>query len=246
MKLTHTLIITSLACITAAQGAALLIDFDNNGPAAPGNTQAGWEAFSDSGDGAASNKSVNYSGYTDLASGNITVTTTGVTHTRNYNNGGGTAPNFPGGDLDRVYNDMILSNTLNPFNVAIAGLAAGTFQITTHHLAQGSVAATTSNKSSFDILVTDADSAAFSQDEGNFLMGAGSTTTFFAPTVHVFEVTSNGTDAVILRIDPTLLAGGGQGAWTGLSGLEIAAVPEPSSTALLGLGGLALIFRRRK
>jgi hypothetical protein len=28
--------------------------------------------------------------------------------------------------------------------------------------------------------------------------------------------------------------------------LDIAAVPEPSTTALLGLGGLALILRRRK
>jgi hypothetical protein len=28
--------------------------------------------------------------------------------------------------------------------------------------------------------------------------------------------------------------------------LNITSVPEPSSTALLGLGGLALIFRRRK
>ncbi|MFK7909974.1 MAG: LamG domain-containing protein [Akkermansiaceae bacterium] len=29
-------------------------------------------------------------------------------------------------------------------------------------------------------------------------------------------------------------------------GLDLASIPEPSSTALLGLGGLALIFRRRK
>ena len=31
-----------------------------------------------------------------------------------------------------------------------------------------------------------------------------------------------------------------------INGLEISAVPEPSTTALLGLGGLALILRRRK
>lgn len=31
-----------------------------------------------------------------------------------------------------------------------------------------------------------------------------------------------------------------------VNGLQIAAVPEPSSTALLGLGGLALLLRRRK
>ncbi|MGJ8658192.1 MAG: PEP-CTERM sorting domain-containing protein [Akkermansiaceae bacterium] len=34
--------------------------------------------------------------------------------------------------------------------------------------------------------------------------------------------------------------------YAGISQLELTAVPEPSSTALLGLGGLALILRRRK
>ncbi len=36
--------------------------------------------------------------------------------------------------------------------------------------------------------------------------------------------------------------------YTGISdvGFDTVAVPEPSSTALLGLGGLALILRRRK
>jgi hypothetical protein len=34
--------------------------------------------------------------------------------------------------------------------------------------------------------------------------------------------------------------------WGAFNGLALVAVPEPSSTALLGLGGLALILRRRK
>ncbi|NWK55807.1 PEP-CTERM sorting domain-containing protein [Verrucomicrobiaceae bacterium N1E253] len=38
---------------------------------------------------------------------------------------------------------------------------------------------------------------------------------------------------------------GSKSAW-GLDNLDISAVPEPSSTALIGLGGLALILRRRK
>jgi hypothetical protein len=33
---------------------------------------------------------------------------------------------------------------------------------------------------------------------------------------------------------------------TGYSEIDVFAVPEPSTTALLGLGGLALILRRRK
>ena len=41
-----------------------------------------------------------------------------------------------------------------------------------------------------------------------------------------------------------VLGGGGTG--TEFSAYQLRAVPEPSSTALLGLGGLALILRRRK
>lgn len=40
--------------------------------------------------------------------------------------------------------------------------------------------------------------------------------------------------------------GGGSADNVGISAITLAAVPEPSSTALLGLGGLALIMRRRK
>ena len=47
-----------------------------------------------------------------------------------------------------------------------------------------------------------------------------------------------------LRVDEGLVAGGDNRRV--VSGLIISAVPEPSTTALLGLGGLALILRRRK
>lgn len=58
----------------------------------------------------------------------------------------------------------------------------------------------------------------------------------------VATVALNGSNALVL--DLTTDAGGGY-RLQGLA-LEVAAVPEPSSTALLGLGGLALILRRRK
>ena len=54
--------------------------------------------------------------------------------------------------------------------------------------------------------------------------------------------TSDGAGTLTFGIDG--LPGGGER--TVLNGFQLEAVPEPSTTALLGLGGLALILRRRK
>jgi hypothetical protein len=53
----------------------------------------------------------------------------------------------------------------------------------------------------------------------------------------VLGVSPDGSGQIVLSLDASNPA---------LNGLLIEAVPEPSSTALLGLGGLALILRRRK
>jgi hypothetical protein len=93
--------------------------------------------------------------------------------------------------------------------------------------------------------VQDADSPAFGQLVGNFPMGLGNTSTF-DPTVITFEVESNGSDDIIVQMDATVIGtGGNTGGWYGYNGMEIDVIPEPSSLALLGLGGLALLRRRR-
>ena len=125
--------------------------------------------------------------------------------------------------------------------VIIGGLKAGTYQFTTHHLTEGVLATV---MSTFNLAVQDADSTAFGQNVGLFSMGKGSTTTFFAPTVPVFTVTSNGTDPISLRITTASIGNtGGQSQWVGINGLEI--VPEPSTTLLSAIGMLALLRRRR-
>ena len=53
------------------------------------------------------------------------------------------------------------------------------------------------------------------------------------------NATSSGSGVILLSIDNTSKT-------SRINGLEISAVPEPTTTALLGLGGLALILRRRK
>ncbi len=239
MKLTHTLIITSLACITAAQGALFQLDFSSR------QTQASpWETINGTG-----TPTGTYSGYTDFSAGDLTVSASNIVFNRNFNNSSGTA-DFPGTSLDNMYVDMLFRNDITQdIDITIEGLKAGTYNITTHHMTGASLGVTVP---AFNLLVTDSGSAGFSQNEGNFSMGisgAGGVAAYadFAPTVVTFEVTSNGTDDVIVRIDPTSVnPAGGTLNWVGLSGLEIETVPEPSSTALLGLGALALISRRRR
>ena len=77
-------------------------------------------------------------------------------------------------------------------------------------------------------------------------------------TYDLFQLTSFSGNLASVSVGATSLSFGG-GAWTGTNGtsnytftlstgdLEIAAVPEPSTWALVGLGlGLILFFRRRK
>ncbi len=59
-----------------------------------------------------------------------------------------------------------------------------------------------------------------------------------------FAGTANAAADVTINWNATAEAGGSD--TIGAFVLNTTAIPEPSSTALLGLGGLALILRRRK
>lgn len=56
--------------------------------------------------------------------------------------------------------------------------------------------------------------------------------------------TTIGAGTYTLQVHQSNMPGGG--AYASYNGITLTSVPEPSSTALLGLGGLALIMRRRK
>ncbi len=64
---------------------------------------------------------------------------------------------------------------------------------------------------------------------------------------HVFDISSGSSDVVVTT--SVVNTAGGAAGHTGLTGVafdNVTTVPEPSTTALIGLGGLALILRRRK
>lgn len=84
-------------------------------------------------------------------------------------------------------------------------------------------------------------------DTGSVLLFDAETYAAF-DTEHSSKVTANGA-ALIFGADPFAVEAGDNAlatAYNGALGVQISMVPEPSSTALLGLGGLALILRRRK
>lgn len=234
LNLKHSIIAAGIGCLVTAQGATLQIDFSTVAGA-----QSGWETIGAGAPislfGGDTTQSGVFSGYTGLSAGDITVTVSNLEFNRRYDNGP-TNDDIFGTDLDAMYGDMLLRNDGDAtLDVTISGLQAGTFQIRTYHLQQ------VNTPSLFDLIVTDANGPT---TVGNFAMGQGDETSIFNPTIITFNVVSNGTDDIILRMDETVAGtGGNTGGWLGMNGMEI--VPEPSTALLGAIGFLALLRRRR-
>ncbi len=81
-------------------------------------------------------------------------------------------------------------------------------------------------------------------DAGGGLGGLTQAATNNTYSTHTFDFTATGTSTTLTFTDD--LQSGGVSSDLILDGVSVTPIPEPSSTALLGLGGLALILRRRK
>lgn len=232
MKRINSTILASLFGLATVEGAShFQLDFST-----VGGSQAGWETINGTG-----SPSGSYSGYTELTgASNLTVDLANIAFNRTYRNGG-SGDDFPGTDLDAMYSDLLFrNNDAATVDVTIGGLLAGTYQITTYHLNAPNT------PTQFDFIKTDSTGTS---NTGNFAMGLGNTSTF-APTVITTSVVSNGTDDIVLQLDATAIGtGGNTGGWFGFNGMEIevaaSPIPEPSSLALLGLGGFLFLRRKR-
>ncbi|MEJ6571368.1 MAG: PEP-CTERM sorting domain-containing protein [Akkermansiaceae bacterium] len=88
----------------------------------------------------------------------------------------------------------------------------------------------------------------FSTDNGSNYTLVPATVTFAEATTNVAATVQSKSFATVSGVtDIRLIAdNSGSGTHTSFSEIRFGVVPEPSTTALLGLGGLALILRRRK
>jgi hypothetical protein len=110
--------------------------------------------------------------------------------------------------------------------------------------------------SQFDVLVS-SDNVSFTEVLSNLTLSKAIDTTpdnglpDGNEPVQSFGLAQTGVSYVRLAVDSTFEGGAGRD-WQGgfgevrFEGAAVAAVPEPSATALLGLGGLALMLRRRR
>ena len=133
----------------------------------------------------------------------------------------------------------MVNNAADNIDLTLQGLADGDYSITTYHHTFYSP----SDDVTFDVLVTDFDRTDVLVHNDLVSSFGSSVTTADISTAVTFFTVSGGND-VTLTFDPEA---------TGFDGLDqlmlngfVLSVPEPSSTALLGLGGLALMLRRRR
>lgn len=217
--------ITALAIflgITGSTQAAFVLNFNaNHGTATVSDFQVA-DAALDAGDdlfeinGQAAYNAARDAG--SLISGNLTIATTGEPQNNGFDTNNGLNPIVEGNLFDVGAN----------LGITITGLSTLSAGQTLTLTAWGM-----GDSANQDTAFT-----------GTYGADIQSANTAFSGTPFVqFTFTSDGiTDTLVLNAAP----GSGGENRSHFSGVSLSVVPEPSSTALLGLGGLALIMRRRK
>lgn len=223
MKLTQ-LLITS-ACLTCAANAALMVNFGGNG-----NTGANQTI------GAATAAGINGStGWTNVTADTDAVGVTDGARTVTWaanNNWGGTQAAALDGD------DALMTTWLDDggLTVTLTGLTIGD---------QVTIYGNSDNGNQGRSLGWAIDGADVSAAGGVFTLPLNANGDFHDgfgvgdPSHHTFTATA-ATHVITAHSD----TGGVHR--SGVAGIEVQAIPEPSSLALLGLGSLALLRRRRK
>jgi len=230
-KILALLISGVFATTMASQGAVMIMQVQTTTDLAGTAAQAGWDLV----DGPRNDSTI--SGVVD----GVTITVTGVGRSGGGDGGNYRVVDHTDGDLDNLLSGGRV-NVADP-SLTLAGLADGIYSITTyHHTSYEHLTNGLSNTFDFDVYLTDANGTdVLVHDDLRSSMGDSVTTADLGMAVTWFTV-SGGND-VELFFSPD--ADYGDQDQMVLNGFVLS-VPEPSSTALLGLGGLALMLRRRR
>lgn len=217
-------LIISLAAIATA--ATVRVNFKQN---AADNDQAGWTNTTDE-DGSGS--SAEFGGFTHAVA---------AVAVRGHSGNGYSLVDHIDGDLDNLLSSGFLSNNQNKnISLTLSGLADGDYEITTYHHAMYTI---TDISVIFDLSVNTGGGDVLIQDNVGGSFGDSVETTGISNFVTAFTVSGGAGGDVTLTFDPSNASGPDH---LTFNGFELTSVPEPTTTGLLGLGGLALILRRSK
>ena len=224
-KLPKTTLTLAAAAFLAATSQAAVINIDVQGTSF-GGTVADYTGVSANGP-IASDNTWTYFNTVGVPDAGDSITVSGVTFTFGTGWGGtyGNAPNQNNLQADRAFTTATGTGTFT-----ISGLTPfGLYDL-----------ALITDLQSTDYTIGTTTMTASGGDLGALANGA---LTFTGGVGHALFSGISASDLGDITFSTTAAAGSNNGV---LTGLQIDAVPEPSSAALLGLGGLALILRRRK
>lgn len=223
--MTSSLSIAALALISVAatQAATMSIDFNDNDDG-PKLTQTGFTAAT------TGNTTVS----TDLGVGESM--TVGILLTDNDDRDRGAVTSGPGLAQSDLLRDFVFRGG-SGLVLQLSTLKAGTYSFTGFFH-------DTTNQQKAGRLTVDRDgwsTGALDEEEvvSSFIYSTGTAPTTVGTASFTFEADGINPVAIVVRSSDG-------GTAHVINGFTVTAVPEPSSTALLGLGGFALILRRRK
>ena len=229
-KILALLISGVFATTMASQGAVVIMQVQTTTDNVNNDLQAGWDRV-DGGDDANS--------ITGVVDG-VTITVDAGFGRTEQNGSRYTDVDHTDGDLDNLLRGGRITNSAaTDITLTLEGLADGDYLITTYHHATFDLS---DGILDYDVNLTDANGTdVLVHDDLAISHGTSVTTADLAAPVTAFTV-SGGNDVSLTFAGVTFTASD----MLVLNGFELSAVPEPSSTALLGLGGLALALRRRR
>ena len=215
-----------------------------------GTTQAGWSAWSPESGGASVAS-------TDATDGTIEASLSGSGGAINGRNYGIYNVTDPGSltNADVWADQWFVGNSMTgEFTLTLDDLKAGTYTFTSYHYADDLSSANSSknDEGNMNVFVGGVDTGqdvTFISGGDSEISGGGNPSSSdldtFGKVTFQFTVANDGDSVAILYDNVAATVSSTNGDTVGINGFELTLVPEPGSLALLAMGGLCVLRRRR-